>query len=60
MSLLGETRTIRHLAHLAADPGTSVEGLRALPSTLPHSIGGLVILLVVLVLNIHKPQGLTR
>jgi MFS family permease len=58
--LLAETQTIRHLAETAADPTTSNDELRALPSTLPHSIGGTVVLLVVLVLNIYKPQGLTR
>jgi hypothetical protein len=58
--LLAETQTIRHLAETAADPTTSNDELRALPSTLPHSVGGTVVLLVVLVLNIYKPQGLTR
>lgn len=58
--LVAETRTIAHLASVAADPTTSLEGLRRLPSTLPHSVGGLVVLLVVLVLNVFKPQGLTR
>jgi hypothetical protein len=58
--LLIETRTIGALAEIAADPTTSVEVLRALPSTLVHSIGGTVVLLVVLVLNMYKPQGMTR
>jgi hypothetical protein len=31
----------------------------ALPGTLPHSVGGLVVLGVVLVLNVYKPQGVT-
>jgi hypothetical protein len=31
----------------------------ALPSTLPHSVGGTLVLLVVQVLNVYKPQGLT-
>jgi len=26
---------------------------------LPHSVGGLVVLLIVQVMNIYKPQGLT-
>ncbi len=58
--LLSETRTIGHLADIAADPRMSADGLRTLASTLPHSIGGTVVLLVILVLNIYKPKGLTR
>ena len=58
--LLSETRTISALASVAADPATSDDALRALPSTLVHSIGGLVVLLIVLVLNVYKPRGLTK
>jgi hypothetical protein len=58
--LLSETETISYLAEMATDPTTSNDELRALPSTLPHSVGGTVVLFVVLVLNIYKPQGLTR
>jgi len=57
--LLVETQTISDLARVAADPTTSETDLRALPSTLLHSAGGLVVLLMVLVLNVCKPQGLT-
>jgi hypothetical protein len=58
--LLSETRVISGSAAIAADPSTSTEQLLALPSTLPHSVGGLVVLLVIQVLNVHKPQGMTR
>jgi uncharacterized membrane protein len=58
--LLVETRTISHFADIAADPTTSSEDLRALGSTLVHSIGGTVVLLVILVLNVYKPEGMTR
>ena len=58
--LLVETRTIASLAAVAADPATSAEELGALGSTLLHSLGGMAILLVVLVLNVYKPRGLTR
>lgn len=58
--LLSETRVISDGAAIAADPSTSVEQLLAVPSTLPHSVGGLVVLLVIQVLNVHKPQGMTR
>jgi hypothetical protein len=58
--LLLETRTISYLAEMAADPATSGDHLRALPSTLGHSVGGTVVLLVILVLNVYKPRGMTR
>ena len=58
--LLVELQTIAHLRALATSPVTTEEELRALPSTLPHSIGGLVILSFVLALNVYKPRGLTR
>lgn len=54
--LVLETQTIRSLAEAAgsgADP-------RGLPSTLPHSVGGLVVLLLVTILSIYKPRGQTR
>ena len=31
----------------------------AVPGTLPHSVGGLLVLLVIQVLNVYKPKGLT-
>jgi uncharacterized membrane protein len=58
--LLVETRVISSLAEMAADPTTSSEDLRAMPSTLVHSVGGTILLLVILVLNVYKPQGMTR
>ncbi len=57
--LLVETRTIASFAAVAADPATSAEELGALGSTLLHSLGGMAILVVVLVLNMYKPKGLT-
>lgn len=58
--LLVEMGTVRHNAHIASLPRTSVAELRALGSTLVHSIGGTIVLVVVLVLNVYKPRGLTR
>lgn len=58
--LLVETTTIRSLAAFAADRATTVEEVRALPSTLVHSVGGTIVLLVILVLNVYKPRGLTK
>lgn len=57
--LLFETRTIDHYADIAAAPATTTADLRALGSTLVHSVGGTVVLLVILVLNIYKPEGIT-
>ena len=58
--LLVETQTIGYFADTAADPTTTGEDLRALGSTLVHSVGGTVVLLVILVLNVYKPRGMTR
>jgi len=58
--LLSETGHIGHTAAMAADPTTSDDELRALPNTLLHSVGGMVVLLIVQVLNTYKPRGLTR
>ena len=57
--LLLETGTIASYAAVAADPAASDTQLRGLGSTLVHSIGGSLVLLVVLVLNVYKPAGLT-
>jgi hypothetical protein len=54
--LLKEAQTVSDLANAAgslADP-------RALPGTLPHSIGAVAVLLVVSVLAMFKPRGVTR
>ena len=57
--LLVETQSISAFAVLAADAGSSRDELRALGGTLLHSVGGMAVLLVVLVLNVFKPRGLT-
>ena len=57
--LLAETGTIAAYAAVAADPTATEAELRQLGSTLAHSVGGSVVLLVVLVLNVYKPVGLT-
>lgn len=54
--LLVEAQTVGDLAAsaaTAADP-------RELPGTLPHSVGGLVVLFLALVLSVFKPRGVTR
>lgn len=57
--LLQEAGVIGHAATIAADPTTSDLELSALPPTLPHSVGGMVVLLIIQVMNVYKPQGLT-
>jgi hypothetical protein len=58
--LLVETQTIGYFAAMAANPTTSGDELRALGSTLVHSVGGAVVLFVILVLNVYKPRGMTQ
>lgn len=58
--LLSEARVIDRAAAMAADPVTSDQLLLAMPPTLVHSLGGLAVLLVVQVLNVYKPHGVTR
>lgn len=53
--LLVETQTISGLARAAA---TSTDP-RDLPGTLPHSVGGLIVLLVIMILSVYKPRGVT-
>ncbi|HEV8559956.1 MAG TPA: DUF2269 domain-containing protein [Actinophytocola sp.] len=54
--LLVETQTINSLTETAG----SVADPRELPGSLPHSIGGLVVLLTTTILSVYKPRGLTR
>ena len=55
-----EMRVIRFYADVAGDSGSSGADIVALGNTLFHSVGGTLVLLVVLVLNVYKPRGLTR
>jgi uncharacterized membrane protein len=54
--LLLETQTIRSLAESAASGADP----RDLPGTLGHSVGGLIVLVLVTILSVYKPRGLTR
>lgn len=58
--LLVHLRDVHRLADLAADPGRDLRDLRALGGDLVHAVGGLLVLLVPLVLNVYKPRGVTR
>jgi hypothetical protein len=57
--LLSEAGVVGRTADVAADQATSADTILALQPTLVHSVGGLVVLLVVQVLNVYKPQGVT-
>lgn len=55
--LIEHTSTVRALAEMARDPNVDMRNGRG---DLFHSIGGLIVLLVPLWLNMYKPRGLTR
>ena len=57
--LLLEVGVVTDAASLAASASTSESRVLALPPTLPHSVGGLLVLVLIHVLNVYKPQGLT-
>jgi uncharacterized membrane protein len=57
--LLSEAGLVSSMAALASTPSTPDHRLLNAPPTLLHSIGGLVVLMVIQVLNVYKPQGLT-
>ena len=57
--LLSETQAVTRMAALATNPATPDADLLAAPPTLLHSVGGLAVLLVIQVLNVYKPQGVT-
>ena len=54
--LLIQSQTISALA-AAARGG---EDPRMLPGTLVHSLGGLLVLLIIMILSVYKPKGVTR
>lgn len=54
--LLLEVRSVRYMAEIAASGADP----RELPGSLPHSIGGLIVLLATTILSVYKPRGATR
>jgi hypothetical protein len=58
--LLVQVEPIRRLAALAADTTTSVPALPAARRPLIHAAGGLLVLVVIQVLGVYKPRGMTR
>jgi hypothetical protein len=57
--LMSESGVVTRIAAMASDPTMSDAQVLAFPPTLLHSVGGSVVLLVVQVLNVYKPQGVT-
>lgn len=58
--LLIQTPLIVHRADMARDPGSTDAEIRGMGNLLLHSIGGTVVLLIITVLNVFKPRGLTK
>jgi len=59
--LLVQLKPITELALMAADPTSTLEVLHgAARRPLVHAAAGLVVLLVIQVLGVYKPRGLTR
>ena len=57
--LLSESGVVTQFAAMAGDATTTDTAVLAFPPTLLHSVGGLAVLLVVQMLNVYKPQGVT-
>jgi hypothetical protein len=57
--LAQEASVIARSASIAGAATATEQQILAQPPTLPHSIGGLLVLLVIQWLNVFKPQGLT-
>jgi uncharacterized membrane protein len=58
--LLGFTQTLTSMVGLAADPTTSISDLRSMGAGMNHAVGGLVVLLLIMILSVYKPRGITR
>ena len=57
--LLIQFASIRQNAVTAMKESTTSSELKSLGNTLLHSVGGLVVLLLIMILNFYKPNGLT-
>jgi len=59
--LLVQLQPIGYMARMAADAGAPVAALRGMSlQPLIHSAGGVAVLLIVQILGVYKPRGLTR
>ncbi|MEW9671586.1 DUF2269 domain-containing protein [Ammoniphilus sp. 3BR4] len=57
--LLGFTQTLNSMVAVASDPTTSIIELRAMGAGLGHAVGALIVLLVITILSVYKPRGIT-
>ncbi|MGM0867506.1 MAG: DUF2269 domain-containing protein [Bacillota bacterium] len=58
--LLGFTQTLSGMISVAANPTTSIADLRAMGAGMNHAVGALVVLLLITILSVYKPRGMTR
>ena len=58
--LLGFTQTMSRMVGIASDPTTSIADVRAMGAGMEHAVGALVVLLLIIILSIYKPQGITQ
>ncbi|ADU31307.1 putative integral membrane protein [Evansella cellulosilytica DSM 2522] len=58
--LLSYSQTINYMVKVARDPVTSFDDISALGGSLVHSVGGLTVLLMIMILSVYKPRGMTR
>lgn len=57
--LLSYTQTVSFLAAIARNPNSDLTGIGG-GSGLLHAGGGLVVLILIMILSVYKPQGMTR
>ena len=59
-TLLGFTQSMSRMVGVASDPTTSVADLRAMGAGIDHAVGAIVVLLLITILSVYKPRGMTR
>ncbi|MEK3992821.1 DUF2269 domain-containing protein [Robertmurraya sp. FSL R5-0851] len=58
--LLAFTQSLTRMVSIAADSTTSINELREMGAGISHAVGALVILLIIMILSVYKPKGMTR
>jgi len=58
--LLGFTQTMSRMVGAASYLTTSITDLRAMGAGMEHAVSALVVLLLIMILSVYKPQGMTR
>lgn len=58
--LLAFTQSLTLMVSMAADSTTSLDELREMGAGISHAVGALVILLIIMILSVYKPKGMTR